>query len=160
MKRECITSVFIEFSVRPTLKAFFDSIVQASDSEGRVAEPSDHNFYKCYEMQPKQADGWIILKNMGYSEEFLNEVEEKLTDGTLHTNLTYSGDAQEPLFSVDILLPEVTGYYGEMDEVDTNYDADSLITQLEKCFSAKQLINGEITYEQPGNMSTGFLKSF
>lgn len=315
MKRECITSVFIEFSVRPTLKAFFDSIVQASDSEGRVAEPSDHNFYKCYEMQPKQADGWIILKNMGYSEEFLNEVEEKLTDGTLHTNLTnaayhdkvlpgialefstvgtsadpfvklamaahriwntearvesvsydgyyymagndfeamwqhyddptpeqeselktiakesvkpamydplseenrllqtaaimnlhrmsevdkifydwlnfqeedfihlreclkpdfmkykqddspeycgylyandalikfcaaYSGDAQEPLFSVDILLPEVTGYYGEKDEVDTNYDADSLITQLEKCFSAKQLINGEITYEE------------
>ncbi|MGM9579787.1 MAG: hypothetical protein ACI3U2_00965 [Anaerovibrio sp.] len=88
MERECITSVFIEFSVRPTLKAFFDSIVQASDSEGRVAELSDHNYYKCYELQPQQADGWTILKNMGYSEEFLNEVEEKLADGTLHTNLT------------------------------------------------------------------------
>lgn len=314
MKRECITSVFIEFSVRPTLKAFFDSIVQASDSEGRVAELSDHNYYKCYELQPQQADGWTILKNMGYSEEFLNEVEEKLTDGTLHTNLTnavyhdkelpgvalefstigtsadpfvklamtanriwntgarvesvsydgyyymagnnfeamwqhyddptpeqeyelktiardsvkpdlynplikenrllqtaatmnlhrmsekdkifydwlnfkeedfihlreclkpdcmkykqddspeycgglyandafiifcaaYSGNNQEPLFSVDVLLPEVTGKCGETYEYDTNYNADILIANLEKCFSAQQLIAGKITYE-------------
>ena len=88
MKRECITSVFIEFPVRQTIKAFFDSIVQASDSEERVAESSEPHVHKCYEIQPKQADGWTILKNMGYSEEFLNEVEEKLSDGTLRTNLT------------------------------------------------------------------------